>query len=337
MAFGNFGDYGGRDPYQAQPQQPRGAGAIVYPKRKTLGESYQDIQGLLPKWSPVTAERINTREVGGLNNVLGDDYFDLLEQQATKKLNERFFGAPDSLAKQQQQMFNKRGLIGSGIENQGQNQLYKTFGDELVNLQSDLAGKKIESQKDMAFRNKDIELSNARSVNEAAAANARMATDTAIKNRDFEGFLSELGLRGAADEAKTSTDFDTKMFESEVKQKGSELDYLSKDKESEREYMNNLTDQLLRSLGEENIDPKTRQYFESLFGSQIHASFPGAPSFDDFQADKKEKAAADANTPMQPPSSFGVQSNEETQVGADGRTYKRTKDRFGRWSNWYIA
>ena len=319
---------GEEDPYD--PNSP-----IVAPERTTIDEALQRIMGsgALPElkpvgYSPVTAERVapksaTAREVGGITDTLGDDYFNMIEQQASRKMNEKFFGAPDSLARQQQAMMNKRGLIGSGIEVGGQNQLYKTFGDEMVDLQSNIAQKRLETTKELAFKNKEIEQANASAFNEmgrfnvgaeneAGLANARMGTETALQNaartteaaqkdRDFQGFLSEIGLRGAADEARTATEFDTKMFGEQIKER-----------DSEREFKQNMMDQLLRSLGEENIDKETRQFFEDIFGTKMGDVFgrPGPDSEsekmktdDGKQELKKQRRLSDLrdryyNTPM---------------------------------------
>ena len=304
------------------PYDPNNPNASIYaPQRTTIEKALKRIMGsgALPEFKPVgyspvtaqtaapksaTARTATAREVGGITDTLGDDYFNMIEQQASRKMNEKFFGAPDSLARQQQAMMNKRGLIGSGIEAGGQNQLYKTFGDEMVDLQSNLAQKRLETAKELAFRNKEIEqanaaafnemgrfnvgaenemsrfnvgaenemgLANTKMLNETALQNAARMTEAAQKDREFQGFLSEIGLRGAADEARISTDFDTRMFEQQIKER-----------DSEREFKQNLTDQLLRSLGEENIDKETRQYFEDIFGSKMGDVFgrpgPGSES-----------------------------------------------------------
>ena len=236
----------GTSPYDGDPLELSDLGPIVAPNRTNIGTAAATVQPFLAKYKPV-----NYTKVSGINDALGDDYFDLLEQQATKKLQEKFFNAPDSLARQQQMQMNKRGLIGSGLEAGASNQLYKTFGDELVDIQSNLAQKQLETQKELAFRNKDIEMSNASQV---------LASQQ--KNREFEGFLSEIGLRAAADEAKTATDFDTRMFEQQVKQKT-----------GEQEFVSNLLDRLNTALQNEKIDKGTRQIFEDLFGSQLTSYF----------------------------------------------------------------
>lgn len=243
---------------------------IFYPSRKSLADSFIDVQPFLPKYSPVnynpvTASTATAKTVGGITDTLGDDYFDLIEQQATKKLNERYFGSPDSLAKQQQNMFNKRGLIGSGIEAGGANQLYKNFGDELVDLQSNISRTKAETGKELAFRNKEIELENAREANAVGLANqqqinliaqenAKQQAETEIKNRDFQGFLSELGLRSAAADAGAATDFDTAMFGEQVTLAG-----------QQQEFLNSIIGQLNAALANKNIDDVTRDKIEGIF------------------------------------------------------------------------
>ena len=153
---------------------------IVAPSRTGVGESLKKLKsgGLVPSYAP-NDSRVDYKKVTPLGETLGPDYFDMIEKQATGKLQEKFFGGPDSLARQQQNMMNKRGLIGSGIEAGSANQLYKTFGDEMVDLQSNLGQKRLETQKELAFKNKDIESQNA--LQDLAASQ---------KNRDFEAFLS---------------------------------------------------------------------------------------------------------------------------------------------------
>ncbi len=281
-----------------QSAQPR-EDDIIAPTRTTLAESRASVDSFLPKYRP-----IDYKPVGGVTDTLGDDYFDLIEERATKKLNERYFDSPDSLLKQQTNQMNKRGLIGSGIEANASNQLFKTFGDDLVDIQGDITTKKLETGKELAFKNKDIEIQN--------AANS-LASDQ--KNRDFEGFLSELGLRSAADEAKIATDFDTRMFEQKVKLRDTESDFTS-----------DMLDRLNTALQNEKIDPETRQIFEDIFGSHITANL-GRPGTS-YESLKTETVKGQ---PLPPPNSV---SPGTTRVGPDGKTYTlRGPDRFGRY-NW---
>ena len=225
--------------------------AIVAPQRTTLQQSLDALKsgGGIPQFKPV-----DFNPVGSVKGTLDDDYFNTIEQQATQKLNDKFFGAPDSVQKNLTNTMNKRGLIGSGIEVGGMNQLYKTYGDELVDLQGTLAKQKAETTQDVAFKNKEIEM-----------RNAEQALAAQQKNREFEGFLSELGLRSAADESRTATDFDTKMFEQQVDLR-----------DTERDFTSDMLDRLNTALQNGKIDPETRQIFEDIFGSNI-GNYMGTP------------------------------------------------------------
>lgn len=297
---------------------------LVAPARTTVAEAFESIKGFLPEYKPVDYKPVDytpvtAREVGGITGTLDDDYFNSIEEQSKRKLNEQFFGAEDSLQKRLQNQMNRRGLIGSGIEVGGTNQLYKTFGDELVDLQSNVLQKRLESQKELAFKNKDIDLANALAVNEFTRENARLGNETAKenarqqllaeqKNREFEGFLSELGLKAASDEARTSTDYATKMFGEQVN--------LAK---SDREFQTQLMDQLLRALGEEKIDPETRQIFEDLFGSRIGAAL-GGPNDSDYVSTQRKKKEDELS--ILPDLGVPVDPWRPQTAGRDGRIYR---------------
>lgn len=244
---------------------------IYAPQRTTIQNAMDLVRrsNVLPNFTPVNYTPANMREVGGVTNPLNDNYFDLIEKQAAKKMQDRYFNNPDSLSRQFQNQMNKRGLIGSGIEVGGTNQFYKTYGDELVDLQSNLAQQRYKAAQDTAFKNKEIELSNANAFNQASMQNAAQKLAADQKNREFQGFLSELGLKAAADESKTATDFDTRMFEQQVALGKS-------DQDSRVKFLSELN----TSLNNTNIDPETRNILKTIFtkdvGNYFGANIPMA-------------------------------------------------------------
>lgn len=218
---------------------------LTIPTRTTLGDSWKDIQasGLMPEYKEVNY----TAPTATLaTDQLGDDYYSLIEQQASKNLQDKYFNNSDSLEKLLTNKMNKRGMLGSGIEAGATGDLYKSFGDELVDLQSNLSQQKLQSKQELESKNADT-------LNQMGMQNAAQDLAAQQKNREFEGFLSELGLRSAADDAKTATDFDTGIFESMVN---------LKDKSAS--YQNTFLEQLNGLLGNEKIDETTREAIRDI-------------------------------------------------------------------------
>ncbi len=270
-------------------------GPIVAPQRGSIAQSVGDIKaaGLIPQYREVSSNSIS-----GLNDVLGNDYFNTLEQQSIKKLRDQYFGGDESLEKQQQLNMNKRGLIGSGIEQGSRRRLFDDFGGQVGDIQADLFTRRLDAKKDLAFKNKEIEL-----------ANEQRRMDAALKNREFEGFLSELGLRAGADELKSQTDFDTKMFDSA-------LDYRSEHDKNQTDFFESLR----QAIGMETIDPETRDYFESIFGSQLGDYF-GAEPYSEFSARK----ASEEKKPIDPIEPGGRKVGDIVK-GTDGNQYVVGRD-----------
>lgn len=215
---------------------------IVAPQRTTIADAFNSIRSFLPQYTPVQ----------GIENVFNDDYYKNLEGQATKRLNEQFFSNDNSVANQFKNTMARRGLIGSGIEVGGLNDLYKNFGSELSDLQNKLATQRTENLFETSKYNKDIEKYNIETRNK----------------------LAELGLGAAGDEAKTATDFATRMFDSAVKQRN-----------YDQEFISNQIKNMNEALKNELIDQETRDYFESLFGTQMGDIFGRSfgQSFNGFQ------------------------------------------------------
>ncbi len=253
--------------------QANGSSAIVAPPRTTLADGLATVNasGILPTYTPVNYNPVNYNPVSGITNELGPDYFKSLEDAAIKSMNERYFGK-GGLQENQTNTLNKRGLLGSGVEIGALRNLNKGFGSDLVDIESDIFQKRKESDQQVAFKNKEIEALNAGKAYEAAARNAEQQVAAEQANRQFQGFLSELGLNAAGQEAATATKFDTDIFGSAIEGRKNDRDFLA-----------NIQDQLNTALGNENIDKETRDYFESIFGTNMSDLF-GAPSYSEWDA-----------------------------------------------------
>ena len=196
---------------------------LTPPKRTSVADAFKTIQGtgILPKYSPVsytdtTFKGTNFNPITGL----GENYYDNILNQAQKRLQENYFGNSDSLQKRLNQQMNQRGLIGSGIEQGGTQDLYKSFGSDLTDVLSQISQQRSLNDLDLNKFNTQGELENQRFNTQAELENQRFNTgnrlQTDFQNKDLQNQLAQLGLAAAGDEAKTATDFDTKMYASDI-------------------------------------------------------------------------------------------------------------------------
>ncbi len=158
---------------------------------------------------------------------LDSSYYDNLQNQAEQRLRKQYFNNPNSILAQRENSIKQRGLFGSGIGEQATNEVYKGFGEELAGVQSEIAKQQAENKYDVAKFNKQNQL------------------DT-----------TQLLLGAAGDEARAATDFDTGIFEA-----------LANIRKGEDDKTSRILETLSGTLGQELIDPDTRQFFESLFGT----------------------------------------------------------------------
>lgn len=215
--------------------QPQSQSSIVAPQMTTISDAYKTLQGtpdLLPSYSPISS--------------FGQDYYDNLYGQASKRLSDQYFNTDSSLSKQLTNQMNKRGLIGSGIEAGSTLDLYNNFGSQLADVSSELATQQ-----------------------------AKNDLDAARYNAEMENKVKELSLAAAGDEAKRATDFNSNIFKSQVESRNSDRDYISKQ----------ISD-LVSAMSNTNIDPDTRDYYESIFGTNLGDIF--GTSYEDYLA-KQDK------------------------------------------------
>lgn len=208
----------GQSSFQNYAQSP-----IQAPDRTTIGDAFKSLQPYLPEYKPLSG--------------LGDEYYQNLFDSSQKRLRKQYFDDPNSILAQRANSLKRRGIYGGGLGESAVNDVYKSFGDEMADMQSQLNTQRAQSDLDISKFNES--------------------------NRQE---LAKLGLSAAGDEARTATDFATKRFGSEVQQKTSEQDYITK-------ILNTLT----QAMGNELTDKDTRQYFEDIFGSQIGVPFGYRP------------------------------------------------------------
>lgn len=244
-------------PYKSPSSIP-----IVAPKRTTIGQSYNDIKstGLVPQYSPVSYTPVSGIDTSGFGKIQGfdDSYYQNLTNAASKRLQNQYFGADNSLTNQFKNTMNKRGLIGSGIEAGGLTDIYKDFGSQMADFQSELATTKAQQDLDLAKSNREFDYNALIANKDLERFNAEQGLNSQFKNKDLQNTLAQLGLSAAGDESRTATEFDTKMFDSAIKQKNAEQDYIAK-----------ILGELNTSLGNKLIDADTRQILENYFGTQI--------------------------------------------------------------------
>lgn len=256
-------------PLGSKPQ----SNPISAPNRTTIGQSYGDIKqtGLIPEYNPVSYTPVSGIDTSSFGKIQGfdDSYYQNLTDAASKRLQDQYFGADNSLTNQFKNTMNKRGLIGSGIEVGGLTDIYKDFGSQMADFQSELATTKANQDLDLSKSNREFDYNALLANKDLERFNSEQGLNSQFKNRDLQNTLAQLGLSAAGDESRTATEFDTKMFDSEVKQKNAEQDYIAK-----------ILGELNTSLGNKLIDPETRQILENYFGTQVGDIFgrPYKPS-----------------------------------------------------------
>lgn len=199
---------------------------IVAPSYVNIADTFKTLKdgGLLPEYSPVQG--------------LGEDYYSNLAAQSSKRLNEKYFKSPDSVLAQRENQIKRRGLFGSGIGENATNQVYKDFGSELANFESQLSTQ--HSQNDL---------------------------DLSKYNNDNKNKLSELGLSAAGDEAKRLSDYQGNIFNAEIKQNENKGTDVSKQ-----------IDQINSALGNNLLDPESRNVLKAklfqILGIPLPAETP---------------------------------------------------------------
>lgn len=310
-----YGQFVPREPKAFSPN-PTGQGTVIQaPNQKSVTDTLKGIQasGVLPEFKATQFTPTQFTPTANVGNKLGDDFFNSLEQQAQKRINDQYFGKTDSLLNRQTNQINQRGLIGSGVEQGAMSDLNKSFGSDLVDLQSNIAQQKAQAEQQVEFKNADINQSNTQMGLQNAQANAQMALQNAQKNQEFEGFLAQLGLSAAGDEARNTNDFNQNIFKSQV-------DLESEKFKAEQQFESDILGQLNDALGNNLIDKETRDALEGIFATNVAKNVGTPGQVSSFQ--NQANTAVDSLAPPKvtaPPA--GWQPNSGTQRYVPGKGY----------------
>jgi hypothetical protein len=222
--------------------------SIVAPKRTTLGQAYNSVQstGILPKYTPLAG--------------MDQSYYDNLYNSSAKRMRENYFDNNNSMSNQLTTQMNKRGLLGSGIEAGATTDLYKSFGDDMVDLESNINSEKAKNDLDINKFN--------------------------INNQNT---LAQLGLSAAGDEARNATTFDTSMFEQEVNLEKTKADQLS-----------SAIEQLTSLAGNRDVDELDRRSSLAGVYDYLKSIGVSIPGVNDGQTAQETSAAAAAPPPITP-------------------------------------
>lgn len=204
---------------------------LVSPTRTTAANAYSGIQSFLPNQG--TYKPVDFTPIKGLD----DNYYQSLTDKATKSLRKQYFDDDNSVMNQFNRTANQRGILGSGVEVGGMQDIYSDFGSQLADVTSDIGRTKAE---------KDYEV---------AAKNADMYQQNAFNNQKGQFDLAQLGIGSALDEAANQTKFDTDIFE-----QGVNYEKILADLEKSRR------DSLTGLVGDKSIGNNNRQdILEQLF------------------------------------------------------------------------
>lgn len=163
---------------------------IAFPNRVAFAESLPAIQSAIKL---PTLDKVQS--VPGFDQ----SYWDSLYKQSQGRLSSQFFGPQDSLQTKMIENLNARGLLGSGVEQKGFQNLSKSYGEQLADLETNIS--KQQSEQKFAEAQKVRELQQQRD----------------IQSGEWEMQGSELGLRSALTEAAEANKFNIGKFEQEVK------------------------------------------------------------------------------------------------------------------------
>jgi hypothetical protein len=222
--------------------------SIIAPSQTNLGDAFNQVKstGLLPTFKPV--EGLNASAFGDLKG-FDDAYYQNLNDQASKRLQQQYFTGSNNLSDQLKNQMNKRGLIGSGIEAGNTQSLYQDFGSKMADMSASLSTQRAQN---------DIEMSKFNRGNALDIAKGNI--DVNFRNQDNQNMLAELGLKSAGDQARTTNEFNRYLFQSEVDQK-------KNDQANKNEFFN----QLNSAFSNKDRDPVVRDYLDSQIRSFIGA------------------------------------------------------------------
>lgn len=226
--------HGGRFDFDNTGLAASGQNPINYPSLHTMENSLEGINKLLPNggvYEPIAGldassyapiQGLDTKQFGSIPG-LDDSYYQSLLDSSTKALRNQYFEGDNSLAAQNELTATKRGILGTGVEQGGINELNKDFGSKLADVTGTISRTRaendvqraIEDQKnqiDLAKYNTDVDIGN----RDFGFGVDKLNTQTAFDNQTGLYDMTELGLSAAGDDAINRTNFGLGKFEQEV-------------------------------------------------------------------------------------------------------------------------
>lgn len=165
--------------------------------------------------------------ISGMDNSYYQNIFDT----SSKRLKDQFFNNDDSATNQFTNTMVKRGMLGSGIESGGLQSIYQDFGSQLSDVETQLANMKMQND-----------------------------YDTSKYNADAKSAYNEKVLGALFDRSRDSTDFDTKIFDSQVEAAKADREFAADETKSRRELLANILEQINSTRENKmiNADQRTR-------------------------------------------------------------------------------
>jgi len=164
---------------------------------------------------------------------MGDDYYNMLADQSAKRLRQKYFDDPNSMLAQRQNELKRRGIYDSGIGASQEGEIYKSFGEEMADLQSELSTKRMEAD-----------------------------LDTRKFNTQAEQNLLNMLLSAAGDETRAGSEYAWRTYQAQQDREKGRADSDAK-----------LIDSLINTLSMETVDTTTRDEWEGIVGRFMQGKF----------------------------------------------------------------
>lgn len=191
------------------------------PPRQSIVQTARSLQtsGLVPKFKGIQG--------------MGDDYYNMLADQSAKRLRQKYFDDPNSMLAQRQNELKRRGIYDSGIGASQEGEIYKSFGEEMADLQSELSTKRMEAD-----------------------------LDTRKFNTQAEQNLLNMLLSAAGDETRAGSEYAWRTYQAQQDREKGRADSDAK-----------LIDSLINTLSMETVDTTTRDEWEGIVGRFMQGKF----------------------------------------------------------------
>ena len=135
----------------------------------------------------INPQSLSNLDANAFGNIQGfdDSYYNNLTEQATKRLQEKYFTNSGSLLDQRSNDLKRRGVFGSGVGESAISDLYRSFGDEMADFQAQIASEKARNDLELAKQNRSFAFDVARSNQDTQKFNIQNLIDAAGQNRNF--------------------------------------------------------------------------------------------------------------------------------------------------------